>query len=577
MDAAQHSNSATLPAYSMVGDLRQNAVRWLVICLVMLVWGVTDVRKRAVVDAARPDRHMTDFTCFTLAGEALLRREDPYAISNIRGWPYVYLPMFAILVAPLSLVDPQTQAFIWFVISAMTLYGCYFEIRKLLDACRDRIPVDVAAAIPTLLILAGLVALFPTLNCLQRGQVGVLKLYGVLLGARLLVSSRGASQSFLGGFVLAFPVVLKLTPALPVFCILLWFWGPLLFKTVASLTASIARSPLPAAGWLQSINQAISSLSKKLSRVNPELTSDRFVSSANARSVFGSAASTGIHPASPFTAAMGLACGGLFFVLLLPAAVSGWNQNLAHLRSFADKVLFPAREVYAADFGGDVYSVRNQSLGNAALRAGNFAAAAMGLADDDERLDRNEVRVADTVMGGPTAQRAVTVVRYGLLLMTLFAVGLLSFDQRPASLIMAMSLGLVASLVVAPVARGHYFMLLAPAIVFAPIWLAVSGRRATFQKVLRTVPIRAARWHSGAVAGAFLAAVSIFHYAALPLSGRLGMLGLATAAWLAVTSGIIVYRQISAALQSGENRPINPHHTDGATRSTDQSAESRAA
>ena len=53
-------------------------------------------------------------------------------------------------------------------------------------------------------------------NCLQRGQVGVAKLFLLLLGYRLLVESTSRTRSFVAGVVLAAPIVLKITPVVPV-------------------------------------------------------------------------------------------------------------------------------------------------------------------------------------------------------------------------------------------------------------------------------------------------------------------------------------------------------------------------
>ncbi len=64
--------------------------------------------------------------------------------------------------------------------------------------------------------LAAATVLLPALNCLQRGQLGVLMLYPLLVGFRWAVSSRSWLGMLAGGITMAFPVTVKLTPALPV-------------------------------------------------------------------------------------------------------------------------------------------------------------------------------------------------------------------------------------------------------------------------------------------------------------------------------------------------------------------------
>ena len=77
------------------------------------------------------------------------------------------------------------------------------------------------------------------------------------------------------------------------------------------------------------------------------------------------------------------------------------------------------------------------------------------------------------------------------------------------------ALAFVTMLAVSPVARAHYFLLLAPAILFVPLWLDRHGRP-----------------RAGVVMAAILPVLSILHYALLPYGGRIGLLGFGTAAWL---------------------------------------------
>ena len=57
--------------------------------------------------------------------------------------------------------------------------------------------------------------LFPTLNCLQRGQVGLLVTYLTLLGLRLSLGGGSWRGWAAGGAALALAVTVKLTPIMP--------------------------------------------------------------------------------------------------------------------------------------------------------------------------------------------------------------------------------------------------------------------------------------------------------------------------------------------------------------------------
>ncbi|MEX2112078.1 MAG: hypothetical protein WD845_02780, partial [Pirellulales bacterium] len=81
----------------------------------------------------------------------------------------------------------------------------------------------------------------------------------------------------------------------------------------------------------------------------------------------------------------------------------------------------------------------------------------------------------------------------------------------------AFGLACVSTLVLGRIARGHYYVLLLPAVMFTGAWLLRTGRR------------------RAALAAAIVpAALSVGHYVLLDFAGRVGVLGLGTAAWYAV-------------------------------------------
>ncbi len=152
----------------------------------VIFWGLTDVRRRGYPDV--PAEHRTDLTVYTEAGAAFFDGRAPYEVSNPRGWTYLYPPLLAMLLAPLHPLAGQDQVTVWFFLSLLFCWGCWRECRHIVEiACRSDAKVAAVWARwwPWLVTAAVLTALLPTLNCLQRGQVGVVKLYLLLLGVRL--------------------------------------------------------------------------------------------------------------------------------------------------------------------------------------------------------------------------------------------------------------------------------------------------------------------------------------------------------------------------------------------------------
>jgi hypothetical protein len=99
----------------------------------------------------------------------------------------------------------------------------------------------------------------------------------------------------------------------------------------------------------------------------------------------------------------------------------------------------------------------------------------------------------------------------------------------------------VATLVVFTIARGHYYMLLLPANVFVPLWLARSGKK-RFSLVSAIVPLL----------------LVLSHYAALDYAGRIGVLGLGTAVWYFATCGMMLLAPLAtqAAAAASSNQGL---------------------
>lgn len=423
-----------------------------------------DVSRRARIVTGQPHLHQTDFTVFTEAGAAFFDGRDPYAVTNPRGWFYLYPPLFALMVAPLSKLDAIAQVQAWYVISVAIGFGCFVEARRIwriAGECGETrvMPSSHSAWIGA---CAGLTVLLPTMECLQRGQVGLALLYALLLGFRLVVDGRRWTSVFLGGVVLSWAVVVKLIPALPVGFLL---WQRWVFVVSARGT-------------------------------RPELV-------------------------RASTLSMGVLAGGILFVLAIPAASVGWSANLRHLHTWTRKVVTNGDPGLESKFHID--SATNQSFANAA----HLLAARLRRAEPDDpaliglRFAKNpdqlrwardtataNIRRADAMTGG------VVRIAKALILFALLAVAFVPRSDDRAGQAAVFGLACLAMLLVSPVAWSHYYMMMLPAVLFVPQWLARDGRAA------------AARW---------LAVVPVVlvlsHYLAKRWVGDFGLLGLGTTAW----------------------------------------------
>jgi hypothetical protein len=465
--------------YNPVTDVFRH--RWL--CLGLLatfaVWGALDVLPRGGINLRRIHEHRTDFTVYTEAGAAFFDGRDPYQVTNPRGWRYLYPPLFAIVVSPLHALPSTGQVCVWFVLSVGMAFGCYFEMRRLVDLLNHQTVFgkDHRRLLSWIGFAALLAVMLPILNCLQRGQVEVLKLYLLLLGLRLALAGTGARQWCLAGVVFAMASILKLTPLLPVACLIL-------YEGVRGVTERSGHL-----AWRRAASLAT-----------------------------------------------GLGAGLVIFALLLPAAVLGWNANLHHLGTWFSGVVTKVIDVRTTDFGEDVRTVRNQSLDNAAYRLGNWLTAEFAGGPDDSQIDRPHSATLKLPMDDSLAGQMIVIGRIAsLALLLLFVFRAARFGQ-PFGPAATFGLACVATLVVCPVARGCYFALFLPAVVFSSMWLLQLGRP------------------RAALLLAALPAILVWlYYLLLPTSGRIGLLGLGTSAWFFVAC-VLLDRALSTRRRDAKRK-----------------------
>lgn len=462
---------------------------FLGLAIALAVWCALDVQKRALVDPARPDLHMTDVTVYTEAGRAFFDGRDPYEVANLRGWKYLYPPLFALLISPLAYATPAWQASGWFALSALMCFGVYFECRKLLAFClpsrgsgNERSGQTFVPIPAWLTISAAVVAGLPALNCLQRGQMGIALVYPLLVGFRLVVTGSSSLRWFCGGVLLALPVALKLTPALPVACVLfVLFVAAWAGRGLANRSSQWSHALWPTAGCV---------------------------------------------------------AGSALFLLVIPASLVGWDKNLDYLHTWYEKVGTKVNDVRTEDFAENVDSPRNQSLSNAVYRCGNWVAYQFFGGPYEFVTGKFHGLMP---MDAPVVSQILLVVRC-LALLTPLGVAVRAARSRNVLLWgAALGLAAVATLVVAPVARGHYFVLVLPAVLFVPLWLIGCGQR------------------GAALRAALIPAVLIAaHYLSVDYVGRVGVLGIGITIWYFTACGRIVFGRVAVQPDAGESKAIAP-------------------
>jgi hypothetical protein len=234
----------------------------------------------------------------------------------------------------------------------------------------------------------------------------------------------------------------------------------------------------------------------------------------------------------------GVVFGLVLALLLVPASLVGWRANLDHLDTWWHSVAARNEDSTDDRFAGDSASARNQSFTNAVCRLGNWTSYyfAGGPHDDDpteqRKLGERFVMDAPLVNGLLLAAR----VAAGCLLL---AVGYRTARSRDAlQLAAAFGLACVSTLILSPIARGHYYVLLFPATMFVSAWL-VRQRRPGWAVCSAVVP----------------AALTVAHYTLLGVAGRIGLLGIGTTVWY-VAACVAIVRMTSRASTPAE-LPIN--------------------
>ncbi len=174
-------------------------IKWLGILLVLglaLGVGISTFYRGAI-----SSRQRTDLTVFLVAGEMVAegRANQIYEIENKRSWHYVYPPILAILLAPVSKWPLGATVTLAYLLSLVCLAGTIVLSRRFEGDARPS---------PWQIALAMFFCLPMLLNTLTRGQFGIISLF--FMAAIFYNYLR--QQKVLTGLLLAFAVALKISP-----------------------------------------------------------------------------------------------------------------------------------------------------------------------------------------------------------------------------------------------------------------------------------------------------------------------------------------------------------------------------
>ena len=468
-----------------IADKARQRDRWLwaLLAVGVVAFGL-NVMSRAKVRPGELHRHRTDVTVYTQAAEAVLAGRDPYGEPNPRGWQYTYPPLFAILMVPLVPLIPPVEAGVFYAASVALGLAMGRWCERLERGLATEAGVRGPSEALRWLIIVGV--LLPVLNTLQRGQVGVI--LGALLcgGVAMVVLRRELWAAVVGGLMLSLAMVIKVTPLVPAGAFAAALGGVALRRWWLAGDAKLMR---PAAG-----------------------------------------------------AAVGLVAGLALFIVVVPAAVMGHEQNKAALEHWVEAfVMTPHRE----HLGVGTYSPRNQNLAMSVYRIGNHLDYHFAGGPHPE-VESDEGPTPDMWSETATAAALVKVGRVALVLMLVVPLCLVVWRGGLTDVVAIGGLGATLSLLGSPISWGHHYVIQVLALVGMAMFCIVHGRE------------KWAWWLCGSCA-----AMVVLHYATLKWTGDYAMLGIGMTGWYAAATGLmsfVLWRERSRAACPG---PEQAEHGSG--------------
>jgi hypothetical protein len=239
------------------------------------------------------------------------------------------------------------------------------------------------------------------------------------------------------------------------------------------------------------------------------------------------------------SSAIGFAAGSTMLILILPATFVGWQANLNYLGYWWDTIATHEEDSLVEDFAGDNTSERNQSFVNAAARFGDWLAGHPEPAADQVTSTEAEGGLPHFPMQTPFWYGVLLVVRI-LALCLLVAVCInTGRSLDPLKQTVGVFVACLSQFMVCQIARGHYFAIWLPMILFATLWM-----------IQENMP-KAGVWLAWSPVALVLA-----HYAFLDEAGRIGLLGLGTTAWYVVICTLLL-RSVTVGAELESCRLVN--------------------
>ena len=159
-----------------------------------VIWPLAFMLLGAALDALRAHAAMPDFEVYYVAAARLLAGEPLYQAADAR--PFTFMPIVALALAPLGLVDHDVAKFFWFTISVGLLTAFVrWAIRSLPERRRPEVPLQwlaVAVMLPFYVreltmgqtdVLLGVLLM----GTLLAAQVDLVRVAGVLLGVAIFI------------------------------------------------------------------------------------------------------------------------------------------------------------------------------------------------------------------------------------------------------------------------------------------------------------------------------------------------------------------------------------------------------
>jgi hypothetical protein len=174
----------------------------------------------------------------------------------------------------------------------------------------------------------------------------------------------------------------------------------------------------------------------------------------------------------------GVVVGLLLFLLAVPSAVVGPTRNAEFLSSWIHRVAANQAVGTLNDF--NLHSARNQSLTNSAYLMGNWGASTMGVpgatvTTDDDAWKGDQP--AATLMDQRPVQFLLLAVRALLLMLLLVAGWRAARNGNPLAMSATFALACMLTLFISPLSWVHHYVVWFPAVWLVPLWLWREDRR----------------------------------------------------------------------------------------------------